>query len=169
MKKERNTAFTLNELQNQLDLQASKLVVDLAAKSELGETELHKTITAKNWFHVLLIWGEDLQATEPAAGKRSRLIAAFLSPPEKELWQHEGERLVEYVWRSSAVQLHSDLAMTNSGGVSAHVNFGALELQVHRMAAGQSTNIKISMRQRLVGIRGLGTRTEELNETNGTV
>ncbi len=90
--------FHQNELQLQLDLQVSKFVVDLAAKPALDESNLHEAITAKAWLHLLLIWGKDLDAKEPAAGKRSRLIAAFLSPPEKELWRHEGKRLVEYVW-----------------------------------------------------------------------
>lgn len=57
--------------------------------------------------------------------------------------------------------------MTNSGGVSAHVDFGALKLlRVYGMAVGQSTNIKINMRRRLVETKGLGTRTEEANYSN---
>jgi hypothetical protein len=75
---------------------------------------LHETITEKDWLHVLLIRGEDLKAKEPAAGKRSRLLAVFLNPPEKEMWRQEGKRLVQYVWRCSAVQLQSDLAVANT-------------------------------------------------------
>ena len=89
--------FHDNELQLQLDLQASTLVVDLAATPELTETELHETITAKDWFHLLLIRGEDLKDKARVGGSTSRLIAAFLSPPGKEMWREEGKRQVRYV------------------------------------------------------------------------
>lgn len=47
--------FDEDELQLQPDLQASTLVTDLATKPELDETEPQEIITAKNWFHLLLI------------------------------------------------------------------------------------------------------------------
>jgi len=130
---------------------------------------MHRTITAKDWLHVLLIWGEDLKAKETAGKKGSRFIAAFLSPPEKEMWRLEGKRLVQYVWRSSAVQLQPDLAMANSGGMSAHVVHGVLELRAHGTAFEQSTSIKIDMRKRLVETIGLSTRLEDPNGSDGTV
>lgn len=117
---------------------------------------------------MLLIWGEDLEPKEPAAGERSRLIAAFLSPQENELWRHEGERLVGYVWRSSAVQLQSDLAIANHGGMSVHVGFGAPESRLDGTAVEQSTTIIINMRQGLVEIMGLGTRPEDPTVLHGT-
>ena len=161
--------FHDNELQFQLDLQASTLVADLTAKSELDETELHETITAKDWFHLLLIRGEDLEAKRPAGEKRGRLIAAFLSPPGMEMWREEGERLVGYVWRSSAVQLQPDVAMVHSGGMSARVVSKELELRAHGTAVEQSTSIKFSMRQRLVEIVISRTRPENPNDSMGAV
>lgn len=161
--------FHDNELQLQLDLQASTLVADLATKPELDETELGETITAKDWFHLLLIRGEDLEAKGPAEGKRGKLIAAFLSPPEKEMWREEGRRLVKYVWRSSAVQLQPDLAMANNRGMSAHIVSGLLELRAHGTAVEQSTTIKFNMRKRLVDIVGSGTRPGDPSDTIGVV
>ena len=160
--------FHDNELQLQRDLQASTLVADLATKPELHETELHETITAKDWFHVLLIRGEDLEAKGPAGVKRNRLIAAFLSPPGKEMWREEGKRQVGYVWRSSAVQLQPDLAVANSGGMSAHVVSEELELRSHGTVVEQSTSIKLSMRQRLVEMVVSGTRLGNPNDSIGT-
>lgn len=58
--------FREDELQLQLDLRASTLVADLAAKPDLDDTELHETTTARDWFHLLLVWGEDLEAEGPA-------------------------------------------------------------------------------------------------------
>lgn len=144
-------------------------MADLAAKPELDETELYKTITAKDWLHLLLIRGEDLEAKGPAERKRSRLIAAFLSPPGKEMWRKEGQRLVMYVWRSSAVQLQPDLAMANSRGMSAHLVSGVLELRAHGTVVEQCTSLRFNMGKRLVDIMGLGTRPEDANDSIGTV
>lgn len=66
--------FHDNELQLQLDLQASTLVADLAT-TELDQIKLHETITAKNWFHVLLIRTEDLDANGPARSFNTTLAA----------------------------------------------------------------------------------------------
>ena len=164
--------FHDNELQLQLDLQASTLVADLATNPELGQHDLHEIITAKDRFHVLLIRAEDLESKDTAGGKKNRLIAAFLSPPEKEMWREEGERHVGYVWRSSAVQLQPDLAMANSGGMSARViSENEVELSTHGTTAGNQSTIiiKISLRQRLVDVVGLETRPEDLNASLGTV
>ena len=90
---QRNLRFHDNELQIQRDLQASTLVADLAAKPELDATELHETITADDWFHLLLIRGEDLEAKAPAGGNTNRLVIIFLSPLGKEVWREEGKRV----------------------------------------------------------------------------
>ena len=161
--------FHENELQLQIDLQASTLVADLATKSELDETGLQETVTAKDWFHLLLIWGEDMEAEGSAGGKRSRLIVASLSPPGKEMWREEAKRQVGYVWRSSAVQLQPEVAMAISGGMSAHVVPEGLELRAPGTAGDQCTSIKISTRQRLVDVVLLETRPADLNDSMGTV
>ena len=164
--------FHDNELQLQLDLQASTPIADLATNPDLDRNGLCETITAKDWFHVLLISAEDLKCREKVGGMKSRLIAAFLSPSGKEMWRQEGERQVGYVWRSSAVQLQPDLAMANSGGMNARVvSEDELELRNHGMTAGdQSTTIiNLSMRQRLVDVVGLETRPESLIASMGTV
>lgn len=161
--------FHENELQLQLDLQASTLVADLATKPELDESELQETIMAKDWFHLLLIRGEDLEAKGSAGGKRSRLIVAFLSPLGKEMWREAGKRQVGYVWRSSAVQLQPEFAMANTGGMSARVVSEGLELRAHGTAVEQSTSIKVSMRQRLADVVIFETRPADLDDTMGPV
>lgn len=161
--------FHENELQLQLDLQASTLVADLATKPELDELELEETIMAKDWFHLLLIRGEDLEAKGSAERKRNRLIVAFLSPLGKEMWREEGKRQVGYVWRSSAVQLQPELAMANTGGMSARVVSEGLDLRAHGTAVEQSTSIKVSMRQRLVDVVVSNTRPADLSDSTGTV
>lgn len=164
--------FHDNELQLQLDLQASTLVADLATNPELDHNDLHETITAKDWFHVLLIRAEDLESKETAGGKKNRLIAAFMSPPEKDMWREEGERQVGYVWRSSAVQIQPDLTMANSGGMSARVvSKDELELRTHGTTVGdQSTTIiKLNTRQRLLDVVILETLREGLDAPIGTV
>ncbi|GLI78014.1 hypothetical protein PoHVEF18_006311 [Penicillium ochrochloron] len=72
--------FNQNESLFQLDLQASTLVAHLVTTPELSVEELHKIIAAQDWFHVMLIQGEDpnVEGKSP-----SRLIAAFTSPPGK--------------------------------------------------------------------------------------
>ena len=164
--------FHDNELQLQLDLQASTLVADLATNPELDHNDLHETITAKDWLQVLLIRAKNLKSKEPAGRKKNRLIAAFLSPPEKEMWREEGERQVGYVWRSSAVQSQPDLAMANSGGMSACVDSkDELELRTHGTTADdQSTTIiKLNTRQRLLDVVGLETLPEGLDAPIGMV
>lgn len=101
----------------------------------------------------------ELEAEAPAGGrKKNRLIAAFLSPPEEgmEMWRPEGEDgRVGFVWCSSAVQLQSDLAVANSGGMSAHVDStGVLVLRSHGAVAGQSTSIRLNLRERVMDFVG---------------
>ena len=164
--------FHDNELQIQLDLQASKLMADLATNPELDQHDLHETMIARDRFHVLLISAEDLESKGKAEGKKNRLIAAFLSPPEKEMWRKEGGRHVGYVWRSSVVQLRPDLAMANSGGMSARVvSNDELELQAHGTTVGDqgTTIINLRLRQRLVNTVGLETPLDHLNPSLSTV
>lgn len=146
--------FHDNELQLLLDLQASILVADLATKPEFNEVELHKTLTWGDWFHILLIRGEELGVETPAQSKKSRLIAAFLSPPGKVIFHVEKQQPFEYAWRSSIVQLEPDLAITNSGGMSAHLIAEVLELRSHGTSIDHSTNIMLDWKQRLVTVAG---------------
>jgi hypothetical protein len=75
-------------------------VANLATTPELNVEELYKIIAARDWFHVMLIQGEDLKVEGKSS---SRLIVAFKSPPEKEIWRPEGKRSLQYVWRTSIV------------------------------------------------------------------
>ena len=147
-------------------------MADLAANPELDQSGLHETITVKDRFHVLLISTENLESKKKGGEKKNRLMAAFLSPPKKEMWREEEERPVGYVWRSSAVQLLPDLAIANSGGMSAHiVSSDELELRAHGTSAGDQSTIiiKVSMRQRVVDVVGLETQPQDLSTSTGTV
>ena len=161
--------FHDNELQLQRDLQAATLVADLAVKPDLNASEFHETVTKEDWFHLLLIRGGDVEAKASAGGKMNRLIMIFLSPPGKEMRREEGKRQVGYVWQSSAVQLQPDLAMANSGGMTARVLSEELELRAHETAIEQSTSIKINLQQRRADIGVFETRPEVPNDTKGTV
>jgi hypothetical protein len=121
---------------------------------ELDVEEVHKTIAARDWFHMVLLRGQDL---EVEGNSTSRLIVAFTSPPEKEMWRPEGKRTLQYVWRTSAVQLEPDLAVANSGGMSVSVVAGALEFRPHEAAVKEGTSIKLDLTGRVVDIEGLGT------------
>ena len=63
------------------------------------------------------------------------------------------------------MQLHPDLVIANSGGMSARVVSEELELRAHGTATEQNPSIKISTRQRLVDIVGLGTQPEDPNDS----
>ncbi|RDW69558.1 hypothetical protein BP6252_08578 [Coleophoma cylindrospora] len=161
-----NYRFHQNEFHFQLDLQASTLVANIATTPELSVEELHKIIAAQDWFHVMLIRGEDLKVEGKSS---SRLIVAFTSPPEKEMWRAEGKRLMQYVWRTSVVQLEPDLAVADSGGMSASVVGEALELQSHSGAVKESTSMKVDLAERIVDVKGLGTRLAENAENKNAV
>lgn len=85
------------------------------------------------------------------------------------MWREEGKRHVGYVWQSSAVQLQPDLAMINSGGMSARVVSEELELRAHERAVEKNTSIKINLRRRRVDIAVFDTRLEDPSDTMGTV
>jgi hypothetical protein len=125
---------------------------------------------ARNRLHVLLILGEDLEVNRPGRGKKGRLFAVFLGPPEKEMWREEGGRTVKYVWRSSAVQLQPIIAIANSEAMSAHVFSGLLELRSYGAVAEEpSTSINIDMRKKLVDYVGLATQPENPNDSTEMV
>ncbi|KAJ5431172.1 hypothetical protein N7445_008904 [Penicillium cf. griseofulvum] len=153
-----NYRFHENESQFQLDLQTSTLVANLATTPELSVEELHKIIAAQDWFHVILIRGEDLKVEGKSS---SRLIVAFTSPPEKEMWRPESKSSVQYVWRTSVVQLEPDLAVADSGGMSASVVDKVLELRSHGGAGKEVTSMKVDLAGKIVNVKGLGTGLAE--------
>jgi hypothetical protein len=75
-------------------------VANLATTPELSVEELHRIIAAQDWVHMMLIRGEDPKVEGKSS---SRLIVAFTSPPEKEMWRPEGKCSMQYVWRTSVV------------------------------------------------------------------
>ncbi|TVY62774.1 hypothetical protein LSUE1_G009202 [Lachnellula suecica] len=147
-----NYRFHQNEYQLHFDLLASALVANLATTPKLGVEELHETITVSDWFHVILIWGEDLEVEGKGT---SRLIVAFTSPPEKVLWRPEGKRTVQYIWRTSAVQLEPELALADGGGMSASIEAGSLKLRSRGVAVKGCTSMKLDLAERVVDIGGL--------------
>jgi hypothetical protein len=152
--------FHEDELQLQLDLQSSKLVVDLDTEPELDELKLHQIITTRDWFHVLLISVEDPESKTSVQESNNKLIAAFLSPPGKVMFHVEKERPLEYVWRSSAVQLQPDIVMANSGGMSAHISSGVLALRASETIDERNGSITLDLRKRTVAVLGLGLGLE---------
>ena len=148
--------FHDNELQLQLDLQSSILVADLTTNPTLSAIDLYETLTAKAYFHVLLIRGVDLEPLPPAAERERRLIAAFLSPPELEMWRRERERQLAYVWRSSVMQLSPALAVADGSGMAARVADGALELRAHGQETQRSAKVVLDFRMKVVDVEGLG-------------
>ncbi|GAM40979.1 hypothetical protein TCE0_041r13745 [Talaromyces pinophilus] len=155
-----------SESRFQLDLQASTLVANLATTPELSVEELHKIITTLAWFHVILIRGEDMNVMGKSS---SRLIVAFTSPPEREMWRLEGGRL-QYVWRASVVQLEPDLAVVDSGGMSASVVGEVLELRSHGgPGKADATSMKVDMAGKIVHVKGLRTAIVENTEDENAV
>lgn len=141
-------------------------MANLATTPELSVEELHKIIAVQDWFHVMLTWGED----QKIEGKSSsRLIVAFTSPPEKEMWRPEGKRSVQYVWQTSVVQLEPDLAVADSGGMSASVVGEVLELRSHGGAGKERTSMKVDLARKIVDVKGLGTRLAENSENKNAV
>ncbi|KAJ5213949.1 hypothetical protein N7449_001118 [Penicillium cf. viridicatum] len=158
--------FHQNESIFQLDLQASTLVANLTTTPELSVEELHKIIAAQDWFHVILIRGEDLKVEGKSS---SRLIVAFTSPPEKEMWRPEGKRSMQYVWRTSVVQLEPDLAVADSGGMSASVVDKVLELRSHGGAGKEDISMKVDLAGKIVNVKGLGAGLAENAENKNAV
>ena len=154
-----NRRFHENELQLLQNLQASMLVAELTKKPNLDDDKLYKKITAEHRFHILLINGEDVEETEKQRKeKKSRLIAAFLSPPEEEMVRDEGgDRLFQYTWRSSVVQLLPDIAMINGGGMTPYLNSdSSMEFRPsNEPSTEQSTTFELSIRKGLVSVSGL--------------
>lgn len=147
-------------------MQASTLVASLATTPELSVEELQKIIAAQDWFHVMLIQGEDLKIEGKSS---SRLIVAFTSPLGKEMWRPEGKRSMQYAWRTSVVQLEPDLAVADSGGMSASVVGQVLELRSHGGTRKEDTSMKVDLARKLVSVIGLGTRVTENMESKNAV
>lgn len=141
-------------------------MANLATTPELSVEELHKIIAAQDWFHVMLIRGEDLKVEGKSS---SRLIVAFTSPQEKEMWRPEGKRSMQYVWRTSVVQLEPDLAVADSGGMSASVVDKVLELRSHGGAGKEDTSMKVDLAGKIVNVKGLGTGLAENAENKNAV
>lgn len=141
-------------------------MANLATTPELSAEELQKIIAKQDWFHVMLIQGEDLKVEGKVS---SRLIVAFTSPPEKEMWRPEGKRSMQYVWRTSVVQLQPDLAVADSGGMSASVVDKVLELQSHGGTGKENTSMKVDLAGKIVNIKGLGTGLAENAESMNAV
>ena len=133
-------------------------MANLATTPELSVEELYKITAAQDWFHVIFIRGVDPKVEGKSS---SRLIVAFTSPPEKEMWRPEGKRSMQYVWRTSVVQLEPDLTVADSGGMSASVVGEILELQSHRGAGKKGTSMKVDLAGRKVDVKGLGTGLAE--------
>lgn len=141
-------------------------MANLATTPELSVEELHKVIAAQDWFHVMLIRGEDLKVEGKSS---SRLIVAFTSPPEKEMWRPEGKRSMQYVWRTSVVQLEPDLTVADSGGMSASVVGEVLELRSHGGAGKEDTSMRVDLAGKIVHVTGLGTGLAENAESKNVV
>ena len=115
---------------------------------------------------MMLIRGEDLKVEEKSS---SRLIVAFTSPPEKEIWRPEGKRSMQYIWRTSVVQLEPDLAVADSGGMSASVAGEVLELRSHGGAGKEGTSMEVDLAGRIVDVKGFGTGLAENAENKNMV
>ncbi|EAW13515.1 uncharacterized protein ACLA_055630 [Aspergillus clavatus NRRL 1] len=161
-----NYRFHHNESLFQLDLQASTLVANLATTPELSVEELHKVIAAQDWFHVMLIRGEDLKVEGKSS---SRLIVAFTSPPEKEMWRPERKRSMQYIWRTSVAQLEPDLTVADNGGMSASVMGEVLALRSHGGAGKEDTSMKVDLAGKIVNVTGLGTGLADNAESKNAV
>ncbi|KAJ5966675.1 hypothetical protein N7501_002923 [Penicillium viridicatum] len=163
--------FRQNESLFQLDLQAFTLVANLATTPELSVGKLHNIIAAQDWFHVMLIRGEDLKVEGRSS---SRLIVAFTSPPEKEMWRPERKRSMQYFWRTSVIQFEPDLAVADSGGMSASVMGEVLKLRSH--GGGEEDTMKVDLAGKTVNVTlgtGLAEKAEsknvELSEATSTL
>jgi hypothetical protein len=141
-------------------------VANFATTPELSVEELYNIIEAQDWFHVILIQGEDLNV----GGKNSsRLIVAFATEPGKEMWRPERKRSMQYVWRTSVVQLEPDFAVADSGGMSASAVGEVLELRSHGRAGTEDTSLKINLARKRVNVMGLGTGLAESVENKNAV
>ena len=141
-------------------------MANLATTPELSVEDLHNVIAAQGWFHVMLIRGEDLKVERKSS---SRLIVAFTSPPEKEMWRPEGKRSVQYVWRTSVVQLEPDLAVADSGGMSVSVVGKVLELRSHGWEGNEGISMKVDLAGRIVDVKWLGSGLVESAENKNAV
>jgi hypothetical protein len=115
---------------------------------------------------VILIRGEDLKVEGKSS---SRLIIAFTSPPEQEMWRPEGKRSMQYVWRTSAIQLEPDLAVADSGGMSASVVGDVLELRSQGGAGKADASMKVDLVGKTVNVTGLGTGLAGNGESKNAV
>ena len=84
-----------------------------------------------------------------------------------ELWRHDGDRLVTYVWQSSVVQLQRALVIANSGGIVAHATSKALELRAHGAEGQQGTRLVLDMQKRLVEVVNLDAQPRNPSVSNG--
>ncbi|KAH7072900.1 hypothetical protein BKA63DRAFT_554538 [Paraphoma chrysanthemicola] len=162
-----NNRYHANEHGFQLDLQAVKLVASVASTPELSVMDLHSIIAQRSSFHIVLIRGEGL---DPESDSSSRLIVAFTSPPEEEMWRWvEGKRFVQYAWRTSMVQLEPSIAVANTGGMSATIQGQELELRSHRLSGKHSTSMRVDLAKRVVNLEGFATGAMESTATESGV
>lgn len=138
-----NNRYHTNELRFQLDLQAATLVASIASTPKLSVVDLHSIIAQRNTLHIILIRGK---GSDPEWDSSSRLIVAFTSAPEEEMWRRvEGKRFVQYVWRAAIVQLEPYIAVANTGGMSAIIQGQELELRSHRLSGNQRTSMRVDL------------------------
>lgn len=155
----RNNRYHANEHGFQLDLQAAKLVASVASTPELSVVDLHSIIAQRSRFHIVLIRGEELDLERDSS---SRIIVAFTSPPEEEMWRRvEGKRFVQYVWRASMVQLEPFIVVANTGGMGAIIQGQELELRPHRMSGKQNISMRIDLAKRVVNLEGFAAGATE--------
>jgi hypothetical protein len=158
-----NDRYHTNELGFQLDLQAATLVASIASTPKLSFVDLHSIIAQRNKFHIILIRGEGL---DPERDSSSRLVVAFTSPPEEEMWRRvEGKRFVQYGWGASIVQLEPYIAVANTGGMNVIIQGQELELRSHRSSEKQRTSMRVDLAKRVVDLEVFATGATESTAT----
>lgn len=64
---------------------------------------------------------------------------------------------MEYVWRTSVVQLEPDLAVADNGGMRASIVGEVLELRSHGGTGKEDTSMKVDLAGKVVHVKGLGS------------
>jgi hypothetical protein len=76
---------------------------------------------------------------------------------------------MQYVWRTSVIQLEPALAVADSGGMSASVVGEVLELRSHGGAGKEDTSMKVDLAGKTVNVTLLGTGLAENAESKNAV
>ena len=151
-----DSGFNEDERQVQLDLQNAALVADSLSDPALDGSRLVERLTNDNRFHILILSTEEAHGTA-SMESTERLFTLFTSPPDKQMFFENSPRYTTYVWRYGLVQLLPHILTSQTGGLSASFQHGAIKFSPHNDPSYESRSVIVDLRNGTVIVEWTGS------------